>query len=151
MALDSRLMSSLAQAVSATMERPDRSSEHRATVVRFDQDGKMWVSIHGGAVETPVKTSYVSADVGDTVSVTISRGSAIATGNVSSPAATSRSVSIVEGDVQVVKTIAEEATDYAVIAKGSAETAYEAAIQAAGDAARAQRSVDDAATAATTA
>lgn len=139
MALDSRLMSSLAQAVSATMERPDRSSEHRATVVRFDQDGKMWVSIPGGAVETPVKTSYVSADVGDTVSVTISRGSAIATGNVSSPAATSRSVSVVSDNVQVVKSIAEEATDYAVSAKDSAETAYEAAIQATSDASRASQ------------
>lgn len=73
--------------------RNSRASEHTAEVLRRGKDGTYWVKIPGGADETPISTAVVSAEAGDTVRVSIANGRSVMTGNVSSPSATTRTVS----------------------------------------------------------
>lgn len=83
-----------------------RSSEHAATVVGKDAQGTYWVSIPGGAEKTPVATALVEASAGDTVMVAISGGRCIMSGNVSSPGASTRSVSKVGAVANMAMTTA---------------------------------------------
>lgn len=62
-------------------------SSHLGQVVRVDSDGTPWVHIFGGAKETPIRNSYITAKEGDLVNVNIAGGSASITGSSSSPAA----------------------------------------------------------------
>ena len=57
------------------------SSTHMATVLRTDNDGTIWVSIAGGADETPCVGTYADARPGDTVKVEIANGRATVIGN----------------------------------------------------------------------
>lgn len=59
---------------------------HQATVTRVDSAGTVWVSIDGGAPETPCTTTSVAAKAGDRVMVTIQDHKAIVNGNTSRPA-----------------------------------------------------------------
>lgn len=70
-----------------------RASEHTAEVIRQGKDGTYWVKIPGGADETPISMAVVSAEPGDMVRVSIANGRSVMTGNVSSPSATTRTVS----------------------------------------------------------
>ena len=81
----------LARAI-ASKARETRSSEHLATVLRKDSDGTYWVSIPGGADETPVSTAMAEASAGDVVRVSIADGRCVMTGNVTSPSASSATV-----------------------------------------------------------
>ena len=87
-------MAELARAIVGGGTSP-RSSEHMATVTRKAKDGTYWVHIPGGEDETPISSYLSEASEGDTVRVKISSGKAVMTGNVSSPSATIRSVSVV--------------------------------------------------------
>lgn len=89
-------MTELARAIVGSGYAP-RSSEHLATVLRRDSQGVYWVRIPGGADETPITTPMVEASDGDTVRVSISGGRSVMTGNVTSPASTTRSVAKVGG------------------------------------------------------
>ena len=75
------------------------NSTHQATVLRTDPDGTTWVSIAGGADETPLRGVLAECRPGDSVEVAISGGKAVATANATSPAATVRSVRAVDGRV----------------------------------------------------
>ena len=127
MSVDDRLMSALARAIAGEVKRASATSTHSAKVVRVDPDGTMWVSIPGGADETPVRTSLVSAEPGDVVSVSIADGRATATGNMTSPAATSKSVSAVDGRVDQVADVADQAIVDAGRAQAAADSAEESA------------------------
>lgn len=89
-------MTELARAIVGSGYAP-RSSEHLATVLRRDSQGVYWVRIPGGAEETPITTPMVEAADGDTVRVSISGGRSVMTGNVTSPASTTRTVTKVGG------------------------------------------------------
>jgi len=133
-------------------------NSHVATVMGKDPDGTVWVSIVGGAEQTPVNAidAMVEAEPGDTVSVTIANGRATITGNASSPAATGRTVEVVRGiaeesseDAKRALTAADTAevaaiaaTESAGIAASAAEAATEAAEIADGKATQAQESAD---------
>lgn len=80
----------------------DGRSTHQATVLRTDPDGTTWVSIAGGADETPIHSATADAQPGDTVMVSIAGGRATVGGNVTSPAATVRSVRAVDSRVDAV-------------------------------------------------
>ena len=116
----SKLAQELANlAVSATPS----TSTHQATVLRTDNDGTIWVSIAGGADETPCAGTYTDAKPGDTVKVEIADGRATILGNATSPAATSRTVEVVMG-------VAEDADDKAGRAMDAADVAEQAAVNA---------------------
>lgn len=89
-------------------EQAPRSSTHRATVLRTDNDGTTWVSIPGGADETPLHGTLVECAPGDVVDVTIANGRATATANATSPAATGRSVRRVKSFAERVESFAEQ-------------------------------------------
>lgn len=96
---------------------------HRATVIRTDNDGTIWVSIPGGAPETPVHGSLVEARPGDTVQVRIENGRAVVEGNATSPAATSRTVEVVRDVATDAEESAMRALDAANVAEAAAESA----------------------------
>ena len=81
----------LARAITAKAKEV-RASEHLATVLRQDSEGVYWVSIPGGADESPISTAMVNAMPGDTVRVSIANGRSVMTGNVTSPSATTSQV-----------------------------------------------------------
>lgn len=62
-------------------------SSHMGEVTRVDEEGTVWVHIFGGAKETPIRDSFITAKQGDLVNVNIAQGSATITGSSSSPAA----------------------------------------------------------------
>lgn len=98
-------MNDLARQIADKKAGP-RSSEHVATVVGKDAQGTYWVSIPGGAERTPVATALIEASAGDTVMVAISDGRCIMSGNVSSPGASTRSVSRVGAIANMAMTTA---------------------------------------------
>lgn len=149
--IDSRIMRELASAIADAGSTVVHSSEHTATVTRVDLDGTVWVTIPGGADETPASTSLVSVSQGDTVKVLIANGRATVTGNATSPAANVTELSVVEqkadtalSDADVARIAAEEATLHASIAN-------EAAVSAQADATAAGISAESASTSATNA
>lgn len=121
---------------------------HRATVIRTDNDGTIWVSIPGGAPETPVHGSLVEARPGDTVQVRIENGRAVIEGNATSPAATGRTVSVVRDVAVEAGDTASRALDAASVAEEAAVSAIESASAAATAAESAQGSAEAAAAAA---
>lgn len=125
-------------------EQAPRSSTHRATVLRTDNDGTTWVSIPGGADETPLHGTLVECAPGDVVDVTIANGRATATANATSPAATGRTVGVVRETAVSAQLTANDAAEAAASAIEDAATARTAA-------ASAQASAQDAETAATAA
>ena len=98
-------MNDLARQIAAK-QPARRASEHVATVVGKDAQGTYWVSIPGGAERTPVATALTEASAGDTVMVAISDGRCIMSGNVSSPSASTRSVSRVGAVANMAMTTA---------------------------------------------
>lgn len=123
-------MRELASAIADAGTTVVHSSEHTATVTRVDLDGTVWVTIPGGADETPASTSLVSVSQGDTVKVLIADGRATVTGNATSPAANVTELSAVEqkadtalSDADVARIAAEEATLSASIANKAADDA----------------------------
>lgn len=145
--IDSRIMRELASAIADAGSTVVHSSEHTATVTRVDLDGTVWVTIPGGADETPASTSLVSVSQGDTVKVLIANGRATVTGNATSPAANVTELSAVEQkadaaltDADVARIAAEEATLHASIAGKAAASAQGAAADANESATSASRS-----------
>lgn len=98
-------MNDLARQIADKKSGP-RASEHVATVIGKDAQGTYWVSIPGGAEKTPVATALIEASAGDTVMVAISDGRCIMSGNVSSPSASTRSVSRVGAVANMAMTTA---------------------------------------------
>lgn len=127
------------------------SSTHQATVLRTDSDGVTWVSIPGGAPETPVHGTLVETSPGDTVSVTIADGRATISGNATSPAATGRTVDIVKDVAMDAGVLANRAYNAAESAEEAAESAVASASTAASAASAAQASANAAAAAASVA
>ena len=123
-------MAELARAIIGGGASP-RSSEHMATVIRKSKDGTYWVHIPGGEDETPISSYLAEASEGDTVRVKISNGKAVMTGNVSSPSATVRSVSIVGSKAENAYDAAAAAMISATDAQSSADWASESAASAA--------------------
>jgi hypothetical protein len=97
MSISQQALDGLAKAMLGNLQGPDRSSEHRARVVRKDADGTYWVKVPGGAEETPVSSALVEVSPGDSVDVRISNGKAKITGNASNPSASSGTVDKVSG------------------------------------------------------
>lgn len=82
----------LTNAIVEAMPKNTQRNYHEATVLRTDEDGVVWVSISGGAPETPVSYVANECDVGDTVSVVIENGKARIVSNLSKPSASSETV-----------------------------------------------------------
>ena len=157
-------MAELARALIGGGTSP-RSSEHMATVTRKAKDGTYWVHIPGGADETPISSYLAEASEGDTVRVSIKGGKAVMTGNVSSPSATIRSVSVVGNRAEhaydaasaamISATDAQSSADMASASASSAATAasqaWDKAVLAASAASSAQGSAEAAAAAASVA
>lgn len=108
-------------------EPPEPSSTHRATVLRTDNDGTTWVSIPGGADETPLHGTLVECAPGDVVDVTIANGRATATANATSPAATGRTVGVVRETAETAQLTANDAAEAAASAIEDATLARTAA------------------------
>lgn len=147
--MDPLVLARLAMTMANDSRRERRSTEHQAIVLRVDQSGTYWVRIPGGADETPIRTTTVEAHAGDVVAVTISNGSARMHGNVTSPTATTRTVSTVSG---VANEALQEAVDASIAAEsaiGSAKVAKEAADAAQASATEAAGSARDALSSAT--
>lgn len=123
-------MRELASAIADAGSTVVHSSEHTATVTRVDLDGTVWVSIPGGADETPASTSLVSVSQGDTVKVLIANGRATVTGNATSPAANVTELSAVEQKADTATNAAVEAGSDAQRANEAAEAAMTAAEEA---------------------
>ncbi len=101
----------------AAIEARDKKTkpyDTTATVVR-EEGSTLWVHIPGGVDETPVRKS-INANIGDTVNVRISGGSAWITGNYSAPPTD-------DTTANVAKHTAENAQRTAKTAKTTAETA----------------------------
>lgn len=128
--IDSRIMRELASAIADAGSTVVHSSEHTATVTRVDLDGTVWVTIPGGADETPASTSLVSVSQGDTVKVLIANGRATVTGNATSPAANVTELSAVEQKADTATNVAVEAGSDAQRANETAEAAMTAAEEA---------------------
>lgn len=103
------------------------SSSHKAVVTRKSRDGTVWVHIAGGARETPISTTYSSAEVGDVVRVTISGGRADIVGNASSP---TTNESTVERFADRVERRARDAEAKAGAALDKSGKAYDLAAEA---------------------
>lgn len=140
-----------------------RESTHFGTVTRIE-DGTAYVQLDGSLDETPV-SSYVSARVGERVSVTIRANAARITGNGTSPptddetanraienaAAAAEAASAAQESADSASESASSAANAAVIAEGKAIVAQQSANDANQAAVAAQSSADAAATAAATA
>ena len=142
--MDPLVLAKLAITMANEGRKERRSTEHQATVLRVDSTGTYWVKIPGGADETPIRTRTVDAIPGDVVSVTISGGAATMGGNVTSPTATTRTVTQVSGVATNALDQAIEASIAAESAIGSAQVAKEAADIAQANAAIAAQAAEDA-------
>lgn len=138
------VVSAIKVATASNGNKVPKSSTHRATVLRTDNDGTTWVHIPGGADETPIHSTTAEARPGDTVTVTIANGRATIDGNATSPSSTVRSVGAVRETAVRAHQIASDAADAAASALEDAAIARTAA-------ASARESADEAETAATAA
>lgn len=120
-------ISDLASTIVSDVEPGDKPPL-QAVVLRTDQDGTTWVSIPGGAEETPVGAMLADAEPGDIVTVDISGNRATAIGNVTAPAT---SVRAVEQTVEPIRAKVLRAVEDADAAKMTAKAAQEAAAAAA--------------------
>lgn len=114
---------------------------HLGRITRIDEYGTYWVHILGGAEETPIRNMAASAEVGDTVTVTMAGNSADGTGNVTSPSAQVRQLIDVRGMASQAiansldaSMAASEAESAAGRANNAAELATRAAENAVNDA-----------------
>lgn len=110
----------IAAEIEKMLEAGNGGSSHMATVVRTDSNGITWISIPGGADETPLYGTFVDFEPGDTVQITIIDGKATAVGNATSPSVGQRYVDdtivpvgerllTVEDDMRAVEAVAEQA------------------------------------------
>lgn len=65
---------------------PDVAETSGGVVTRLDNDGTVWVQLHGADEDTPCTSRTAAVHVGDAVTVTIDGGSARVDGNVTRPA-----------------------------------------------------------------
>ena len=65
---------------------PDVAETSGGVVTRLDNDGTVWVQLHGAEDDTPCTSRTAAVHVGDAVTVTIDGGSARVNGNVTRPA-----------------------------------------------------------------
>lgn len=65
---------------------PDVAETSGGVVTRLDNDGTVWVQLHGADEDTPCTSQTAAVRVGDAVTVTIDGGSARVDGNVTRPA-----------------------------------------------------------------
>ena len=131
-----------------------RSANATGTVVRSDEEG-IWVVLDGSEDATPMTSSTVAVSEGDEVMVSIDGGTAVVTGNVTSPSTDdSKAVEAVsmagtahaaamsaQASADAAGIAAEDARSKADIANAAAEsavadaeTARQAAVRAQGDA-----------------
>lgn len=96
-----------------------------AEVVRVDGD-TLWVHIPGGIDETPVRKS-INANIGDTVNVRVSGGSAWLTGNTTAPPTDDTTAKAAKAAAETAKAEAEEASDTADYAQRRATSALKIA------------------------
>lgn len=125
-----------------TKQAETGGSTNRATVLRRDNDGTIWVSIMGGASETPVHNSLVEVSPGDIVQIEIKNGKATIEGNSTSPASTGRTVEGVRAVATESFAVANQAVDSANVAEASAIHAVQSASVAATAAGAAQDSAN---------
>ena len=134
------LTNAIADAIYSKIEKR-QSVTMPATYMGRDSEGKGWARLPGAESPTPIKRVAVEAAQGDVLSVTISNGRAVATANLSNPAAGLAGVKTVEKTAKAAKSDAEKAIDYASAAQAasiaaglSAESASKKADEATADA-----------------
>ena len=161
--LNAAALGNFVSEVAKAAEIPSANEARTATVLRKDQTGTVWISINGGADETPVHTCLVEVAPGDTVNAVIANGHVTVSGNVSSPVSTGRTVDAVSetaisakgaaSDALVAANVANSAAlnaiDSAYVANNAAEMAQESADQAVQDAATASEQAQSAQNSAT--
>ena len=133
--------------VNAIKETPqDTNNTYNATVSRIDDEGIVWVNIHGSEKETPTASTSSEVKRGDSVTVSWRNNKLYIGGNYSNPSAGVIRVQSVENEA----TRAHEAADYAVSeaerahdaadrAEASAEEAAQSALEAQASASRANK------------
>lgn len=107
-----------------------------------DSEGKGWVLVNGAEEPTPIASSSVEADAGDTVSVSIGYGRAVIDSNISNPSAGAASVKRVSRKADVAQETAVQAIDYATQASSAAKDARARADDALESSASAQNSAN---------
>lgn len=87
------------------LRRDDSARPYTTTakVRRIAEDGTVWARLDGADRDTPVATARVECKAGDTVEVAVSHKDTRIKGNLSSPAATVRTVTEVRETVSTVK------------------------------------------------
>lgn len=112
----------IAEEVAALASVGDKVQDRYAAIVtRTGANGTIWVSVLGGADETPCMGAFSEVSPGDSVEVEIRDGRAYIVGNTTSPAASGRSVEAVAGEVVTVTEAVTEAVEAAEEAKRVAE------------------------------
>lgn len=106
----------------------NRPTNARATVLRKDNDGTIWVKIEGGIDETPVHSTVADVKPNDVVDVRVSGGKAYIEGSTSSP---SVGVTRYETEVPPIAKKVERAERDAGAAIESSEASKRAAEEAA--------------------
>ena len=112
----------------AAIEARDKKTkpyDTTATVVR-EEGSTLWVHIPGGVDETPVRKT-INADIGDTVHVRVSGGSAWITGNSTAPPTDDTTAKAAKAAAETAKAEAEEASDTADYAQRRATSALKIA------------------------
>ena len=142
--MDAAALGNFVSEVAKAAEIPTGNETRTATVLKIDQTGTVWVSINGGADETPVHTCLVEVAPGDIVNATISNGRLTISGNVSSPVSTGRTVEAVHETAVSAKGAASDALYAANVANEAAFNAIDSANVANAAAEIAQESAESA-------
>ena len=130
--------------VNAIKEPPqDTNKTYNATVSHIDEEGVVWVNIHGSDKETPTASTSAEVNRGDAVTVNWRNNKLYIAGNYSNPSAGVTRVANVEQDAANAFTAAENAEYDAARAHEAAEQAEASAEEAKTQATRATRYAND--------
>lgn len=123
--------------------KPKTSAYDTIAEVKRIEGNTAWVHIPGGKDETPVRKT-INAQVGDTVQVRVSGGSAFLVGNASAPPTDDTEAVKAKKTATDAKDTAETASEVAEDAARNAQTAHEAAQSAITSAQEAAEAAEDA-------
>ena len=135
--------------VNAIKEQPaDTNTTYNATVSRVDNEGVVWVNIHGSEKETPTASTSTEVKRGDAVTVNWRNNKLYIGGNYSNPSAGVIAVNRVENVANNAQNTADVAYIAATNAVADAERAASAATSAEASASEAAISASNAETSA---
>lgn len=148
-AIDHSTSSALIEGLVSILSKPEKKTSTQGTVTRIDDNGTCWVRFYGADADTPCIRSTVTSKPNDTVSVSVIKGRATITGNISSPASDntvaldglSKAIAAMDA-ANIAATSAQNAIKDAQNAKTAAVSAATSAREAASSSQDAKESAD---------